>query len=257
MLARPFALACALPLGLLALNGCKSKRALPAAPSASAPVAASAPPKARAPKDAPLSGERVDIPGGAFFAGSVPGDPGRVPELEPRRRKLELGPFQIDRLPYPNDPALPPLTGVTREDAKRLCAERGGRLCTELEWERACRGPANEEYGTGNAWDARCASAPATCASGFEVLAMGAALAEWTQSEVTVDNDAHRAAVRGAAASAPGVQHRCAARQALSPDTKSKDLGFRCCAGPANAAVIPEPYSCNALRNPFQFNSSW
>ena len=99
-------------------------RASPA-PSASGAPKSPASAAVRAPKEAPLSGERIEIPGRAFFAGSVPGDPGRVPELEPRRRKVELGPYQIDRLPYPNDPALPPLTSVSREDAKRLCAERG------------------------------------------------------------------------------------------------------------------------------------
>jgi formylglycine-generating enzyme required for sulfatase activity len=233
------------PLALLATSaapGCKPKGQAAPTASASGKPTSSVGASTRAPKEAPLSGERVEIPGGAFFAGSVPGDPGRVPELEPRRRKIELGPYQIDRLPYPNDPALPPLTSVTREDAKRLCAEHNGRLCTEIEWERACRGPANEEYGTGNAWDARCAKNPASCASGFEVLAMGAGLAEWTQSDVIpTEHEARRAAVRGAAASAPAPAHRCAARQALDGETKSPDLGFRCCSGAPNAAAVAEP----------------
>ena len=89
----------------------------------------------------PLPNERVEIPGGSFNVGSRPGDPGRNPELEPRLTSIELGPFQIDRLPYPNDGKSPPLTGVSRDEAKRRCAERGERLCTELEWERACKGP--------------------------------------------------------------------------------------------------------------------
>jgi hypothetical protein len=189
----------------------------------------------------PLPNERVDIPGGSFKVGSRPGDPGRNPELEPRQSSIELGPFQIDRLPYPNDPKLPPLTNVTREEAKRACAEHGERLCTELEWERACKGPQSTTYGSGANWDARCQSEPWGCASGFDVLGLGANLREWVASEVPGKEGAARALVRGAAPSAPGPEHRCAARHTLDPDSKASDLGFRCCKGAPNAAIVPEP----------------
>src|SRR5262252_3994307 len=45
----------------------------------------------------PLAGERVDIPGGSFVAGSIPGEPGRRPDLEQRRKDVQLGPFRVDR----------------------------------------------------------------------------------------------------------------------------------------------------------------
>lgn len=209
-----------------------------ASPSASPPVASARPPKEAARADA-----RVEIPAGAVRAGSRPGDPGRRPELEPAEHSVELGPYSIDRLPFPNDPGRPPLTGVSRDDAKRRCAERGARLCTELEWERACKGPSNDVFPTGDAWDPRCADEPRSCASGFEVLGMGAALREWTASDVApTDKDApRRAAIRGAEAKAPAQDHRCAARNGIDADTKSDDLGFRCCHGPPNAAVVKEP----------------
>jgi hypothetical protein len=165
-----------------------------------------------------------------------------VPELEPRQHSVELGPYQIDRLPYPNDPARAPLTGVPREEAKRLCAERGGRLCTELEWERACKGPDSDAFGMGKNWDARCATTPSSCASGFEVLAMGASIYEWTAGDVVGESgSARRAAVRGAAASGSGPTHRCAARRAQDAEAKADELGFRCCAGAPNAAGMTEP----------------
>lgn len=238
----PLLLRAALGLGLAGF-ACKPKTDAPAAGSSVAPPPTSAAPASRTPKEAPLSAERVEIPSGAFFAGSVPGDEGRVPELEPRRQRVELGPFQIDRLPYPNDPTQPPLTSVTRDEAKRLCAERGGRLCTELEWERACRGPASEEFGMGATWDPRCAQSPAECASGFEVLSMGASISEWTANDVAGPeaDSPRRGAVRGAPSTAPGHAHRCAARQAVAPDTQSKELGFRCCAGAPNAETVVEP----------------
>jgi Sulfatase-modifying factor enzyme 1 len=202
-------------------------------------------PSAEAPRPKvaePLPNERVDIPGGSFSVGSRPGDPGRNPELEPRLSTIELGPFQIDRLAYPNDPKTPPLTNVTREDAKRSCSERGERLCTELEWERACKGPASTTYESGVNWDAHCASEPLSCASGFDVLGLGGSVREWVASEVPgKEGMGARALFRGAAPDAPGPEHRCAARHTLDVDSKAADLGFRCCKGPPNAAIVPEP----------------
>jgi len=210
-----------------------------AAPSGSAVATESAPLK-KAP--APIANERVDIPGGSFEVGSRPGDPGRNPELEPRRTTIELGPFQIDRLPYPNDPKQPTLTGVNREEAKRDCADRGERLCTELEWERACKGPMSTDYPGGKSWDARCAGDLAACASGFDVLGLGATQREWVASELPGrEGSVGRALYRGAAASAPGPEHRCAARHTLDVESKAVDLGFRCCKGAPNAAIVPEP----------------
>lgn len=190
----------------------------------------------------PLAGERVEVPGGTFRSGSRPGEPGRKPEVEPQLVTVELGPFLIDRLPYPNDPAEPPLTGVPRDRAARLCAERGSRLCTELEWERACKGPQSSPYSTGVKWDPACVAYPARCASGFDVLGLGA-LREWTASNVIPETGGspHPAAVRGAAPKDPGPVHRCARRRALDPDSESPDLAFRCCKGPPNAAKVKEP----------------
>ena len=210
-----------------------------ASPSAGSSASAAAPAR-KVPE--PLPNERVEIPGGSFMVGSRPGDPGRNPELEPRQTAIELGPFQIDRLPYPNDGKSPPLTNVTRDEAKRHCAERGERLCTELEWERACKGPTSTDYATGKSWEPRCASEPLGCASGFDVLGLGANLREWVASEVPgKDGSGGRALLRGAAASAAGPDHRCAARRTSDSDSKAEDLGFRCCKGAPNAAIVPEP----------------
>jgi Sulfatase-modifying factor enzyme 1 len=221
----------------LALGACNEPHASlleTTQPAASVAAAASAAPKVAE----PLPNERVDIPGGSFNVGSRPGDPGRNPELEPRQSSIELGPFQIDRLPYPNDGKIPPLTSVTRDEAKRWCAERGERLCTELEWERACKGPASTDYAAGKAWQARCASEPLSCASGFDVLGLGGNLREWVASEIPGKDGA---LLRGAPGSAAGPEHRCAARHTAAADSKADDLGFRCCKGAPNAAIVPEP----------------
>jgi hypothetical protein len=144
-------------------------------------------------------------------------------------------------LPYPNDPYKPALTNVTREEAQRLCAGDGGRLCTELEWERACKGPSDEPYPTGSGWDPRCGKDPAHCESGFTTLGMGAAVGEWVTSDIAPGTPKALAVVRGAAATAPAEAHRCAARSGVAATTKDPNIGFRCCHGPQNARLLPEP----------------
>ncbi|MEZ4293700.1 MAG: SUMF1/EgtB/PvdO family nonheme iron enzyme [Polyangiaceae bacterium] len=186
---------------------------------------------------------RVEIPSGKLTAGSTPGDPGRDAVLEPALLEVDLGSFSIDRYLYPNDPSKPPMTGVTRTKAEGLCKERGQRLCTELEWERACKGDEGTAYATGAQWDAACAKDPASCASSFGVAGMGGALREWTASDVQPIEElqAKAAAVRGARASDSAVDHRCAHRAAVDPGAAGPDIGFRCCSGPPNAAQIPSP----------------
>ena len=72
---------------------------------------------------------------------------------------------------------------------------------------------------------------------------MGATLREWTASDVQKIKklQPQAAAIRGASAKAAGTDHRCAHRAAVGADTESADLGFRCCYGDANAAVIASP----------------
>jgi hypothetical protein len=189
---------------------------------------------------APLVGERVEIPGGTFQAGSQPGMPGRRPMLEPNLHAIELGSYEIDKLLFPNDPARPPLTGLTRDEAASRCAESGGRLCTELEWERACKGPGSKPYPTGDLFDARCLSHPNQCATGFDVLGMGLAQREWTASDLGSTAEA-MAVVRGSDAQSPDEEHRCAARVGIHSNSRTKDIGFRCCKGAPNAAQVTEP----------------
>jgi hypothetical protein len=149
----------------------------------------------------------------------------------------------MDRMPFPNDPNTPPLTGVSRIEAAARCAERGARLCTELEWERACKGPRNEPYSTGARFEARCAQSISSCASEFDVLGLGTTLREWTASDVISPNGSasRGAVVRGAAASSAAVEHRCAKREVIKETERAQDVGFRCCHGAPNAAKVDEP----------------
>jgi len=195
------------------------------------PSLAVTPAPARAAADA-----RISVPEGNFRAGTEPGRHERHPELEPRLGRVALGPFAIDAWPYP-DGASAPRTGLPRARARELCEARQGRLCTELEWERACKGPESQTFAGSGEFDASCGLAAGGCRSGFGVHALGSVL-EWTAS----DGEAGAlAALRGASASDPAAQHRCAHRTLASPLEGNEQVGFRCCYGAPNAARISIP----------------
>ncbi|MBI2391836.1 MAG: SUMF1/EgtB/PvdO family nonheme iron enzyme [Deltaproteobacteria bacterium] len=202
------------------------------------------------------AGETVAIPPGRFFAGSVPGDEGRDPTIEPVAATYDLPGFTIDALPYPGKPGEPPRTGVSQAEASKLCAERGARLCTELEWERACRGPNGDPFSSGTAWDPTCAKTPEQCVSGFGVRSMGSALEEWTASALAEASPtagprlgpAKRFVVKGASGAASPSAHRCAARRASDPSGGGRPTGFRCCSGPAPSVSVAAIESAPAFR---------
>ena len=179
---------------------------------------------------------RVAIPGGTFMSGTEPGRFERQPELEPRLAPTALGPFEIDSEAYPGGTA-PPLLGLDREGAFERCAARGGRLCSELEWERACTGPDQHPFAGGAELDPACERG-AGCASGFGVLGLGSAR-EWTASDASWRGEA-AAVVRGAAPGAPAALHRCAHRELAGGDA-SAGIAFRCCYGAPNAARVTLP----------------
>lgn len=196
--------------------------------------------------------ETVNVPAGRFFAGSVPGDEGRDPTLEPVATTYDLPAFTIDALPYPGKPGEPAKTGVTQAEAAKACADRGARLCTELEWERACKGPNGDLFSAGAAWDPTCAKTPEQCVSGFGVRSMGAALEEWTASVVADSPDAKggpkKIAVRGAGAGAVPASHRCAARHGVDATAVGRPIGFRCCSGAAPSMSIAAIESAPTFR---------
>ena len=224
-------------------------------PSSTAVVSAAseesaAPPSRRAPKKNVGAGQKIPIPAGPVMAGSMPGDRGRDATLEPPLVKFDLGAFEIDRLPYPNDPGQPPRVDVTRGQAQELCAQRGQRLCSELEWERACKGPDDDVFATGAGWDPTCDKGGAGCASGFDVVGMGGPLREWTSSTVEPVDKEERAfgALRGGRAGAADIEHRCARREPADPGAHGTDIGFRCCSGAPNTATIPRPKPLQTFR---------
>lgn len=183
----------------------------------------------------PAAPSRVRLPPGTFTAGSEPGRWDRQPALEPALEPVSLGALEIDVMPYPGDSESPRM-GASRAEAAGLCGARGGRLCTELEWERACKGPASSPFASGSELDPSCSTSG--CASGFGVRGLGS-LREWTASELEGSSEG-LFVVRGASPKEPAALHRCAHRTAVAP-LGVADIGFRCCYGPANPARVANP----------------
>jgi len=208
----------------------------PPAPAPSAPIAN---------EKAPEKGVEIEVAAGSLRVGSPTGSRDRDPTQEADDIALSLGAFRIDALPYPNDPAQAPRTDTNRKQAADLCAAEGKRLCSELEWERACKGDENAMYpAPTNDFDpARCKADLKACRSPWGVFALGVYGREWTSSDVTfgLGDTLRTAVVRGASASPTTTarQYRCASRDAATPDSKGSSLTFRCCRGPVNDAKYP------------------
>ncbi len=218
--------------------GAGESRSTPAASGESAggvlAAATSAVPTKLHPRSAAAAGKTIDVPAGVLLAGTSPNDEGRDPGAPAGLSPHLVGAFTIDALPYPNDPAQPPKTGISREEASKACQERGARLCTELEWERACKGPEAEPFATGSGWDPACNTESATCVSGFGARGMGA-LREWVDGKGEGEEGLP---VRGGGPKEPGAGVQRCARKSRGQGTAA-DLGFRCCKG-GEKPKIPE-----------------
>lgn len=188
------------------------------------------------------------IPPGALVVGTPPSAYPRLADEEVAGEQLIVHGFYVDIFPYPNEEGAIPLTNVTNEEAAKLCSERGKRLCSELEWERACKGPDNRLYeygdsyrpepcGTGVAPLLRPTGLKVGCRSDFGVRDMHGGVWEWTRSPFGRGTTRQLVSVRGGNAPAGELVGRCANTIGRSPELRSATIGFRCCVGPD---LVPE-----------------
>jgi formylglycine-generating enzyme required for sulfatase activity len=140
-----------------------------------------------------------------------------------------------------------PAAGVSFYQAEAACENAGKRLCTQAEWERACRGPQSLIYPYGDAVDEKACngfffyaeSNPLrtgsldSCGSDFGVFDMSGNLSEWTSTHAErvpgsgVLNDR---AVRGGSFNGNNVALRCVGEEYRdAPFSAPADRGFRCC----------------------------
>ncbi|MBS2027747.1 MAG: protein kinase [Deltaproteobacteria bacterium] len=141
--------------------------------------------------------------------------------------------YCIDLYEYPNQAGQKPSTGLTYAEAKSACEGQGKRLCSEDEWERACKGPSNTRFAWGETNDKDACNTSKTpgptgdhprCKSGYGVYDLSGNAAEWTTSRYS--SAIPGKAVKGASGEAMA---RCAGRRAVGERSKESSLGFRCC----------------------------
>ncbi len=147
--------------------------------------------------------------------------------------------YWIDKYEYPNEPGVEVVNLLTWNEASNYCRKHGKTLCTEDQWEKACKGPEMLVYPYGQEFDPDACIPTGTklqetyligedkrCVSGYGVHGMGGGCLEWTFSKAKGD----RNIVKGGYA--PGQERggtRCAARKDEKPSFAHQNLTFRCC----------------------------
>jgi formylglycine-generating enzyme required for sulfatase activity len=157
---------------------------------------------------------------------------------------VELPAYCIDEYEFPNTPGTAPRVDVGFAEAQQACEAANKRLCTEEEWEKACKGPGNQRFPYGNAFDAnRCNTEDAfgddrplapsgkfdKCRSGYGVADLSGNVAEWTSTRYSNNSDMTQ---KGGSFDRPDYAARCSARKNRAPEDRSATVGFRCCANP-------------------------
>lgn len=200
-------------------------------------VAAVTPP----PKTEPSCPEGMRlVPAGTFRFGTAADDPMRGFD-ERSLGSVNVPAFCIDVYEYPNRRGVAPTVNVSWADARRLCEAKERRLCTEEEWEKACKGPGNARFPYGNSFDAKACNTEdetgegralaasgqfAKCRSGYGIADLSGNVAEWTASLYAAGQDK---AIKGGSFARPDYAARCSARKNGAPPSRSAELGFRCC----------------------------
>lgn len=226
-----------------------TKAPIPPASSGDADAAKPAKPAApKRPKSVPVVAEAtcpqgmVKVPAGSFIAGSPPDDLLRDATERPAE-EVRIGAYCIDIYEYPNKKGSRPKTQVSASAAERICRSEGKRLCSEEEWERACKGTNSQVYPYGKTWDPnRCNTETATgedrriapsgalgqCVGDFGVYDLSGNVMEWTASRF--EQNASLRIAKGGSYSRPDYAARCAYRYTAPEATQDDEIGFRCCA---------------------------
>jgi formylglycine-generating enzyme required for sulfatase activity len=155
---------------------------------------------------------------------------------------VEVKPYCIDQFEFPNTPGKLPKVAAAFAEADASCKNAGKRLCSEDEWEKACKGPAVQRFPYGASFDPNACNTQdgrdnprqmavvgsfGKCRSGYGVWDMSGNAAEWT---ATAFDAGPEKAVKGGHSARPGFDDRCASRRKLQPGQHDIKVGFRCCA---------------------------
>lgn len=195
--------------------------------------AATPAPAVGASQDGPCPDGMRMVPAGTFKMGTGADDSMRGFD-EKALATVEVAAYCIDQFEFPNKRGVAPTVNVAFADAKRLCEGKGKRMCSEEEWEKACKGPGNARWPYGNVFDANACNTEdetgedrvvspsgrfAKCRSGFGVADLSGNASEWTADKV----------IKGGSFARADFAVRCSARQAGGGGGKNAEVGFRCC----------------------------
>ncbi len=215
------------------------------------------PPKETMEAMAALHPEMLYIPPGPFLMGRMHvedvGSMASSLQSEPLTREVELGGYFIDRYEFPNSVKdidgnpVKPVTRVTWQEAADTCAKFQKRLCSEEEWEKACKGTDSSIYAYGDVYDPGPCGASmdepyhlgdrSGCMSGYGVMDLSGGLREWTS---TVEGTkGTRRVVKGGLKNNNQRGSRCAYAMDESVTYSDGTLSFRCCVDASAAATPP------------------
>jgi eukaryotic-like serine/threonine-protein kinase len=161
-------------------------------------------------------------------------------------RTVTLKSFCIDRYEHPNKKGQQPARGVSWNQANLACFRSGKRLCTESEWERACRSSFGYEWSFGYTYneqacnietqDVEPSGARNSCRSVEGIFDMNGNLAEWVANKAGEDQpeksrESGRILKGGSYKDWP-IYSRCSFRDFRAPEESLDNFGFRCCSSP-------------------------
>lgn len=158
-----------------------------------------------------------------------------------RSGMVRVGEVFIDRYEHPNRAGALPTTRVDWGDAVKLCESAGKHLCSEQEWETACRGAARHAFPYGPEYQrGRClskaprvrrpvaAGARKGCVGEGGVFDLSGNVAEWTSTPLR--EDAPQRVTRGGSFFQSDAKLSCEARDYALPGLGgAAHLGLRCC----------------------------
>ncbi len=179
---------------------------------------------------------------GNFMMGAPMNDPDRNFGDLPYASKT-LAAYCIDYYEAPNSRGKMPSTKVSYKSAEKSCKGRSKRLCSEEEWEKACKGPSGSRFPYGNQWnpencntedeegndrEVAASGTFAKCRGAYNVLDLSGNVAEWTSTEWSSGSYV----IKGGSADRPSYDARCASRKKKAAGAADAMLGYRCCADP-------------------------
>jgi hypothetical protein len=192
----------------------------------------------------------VWIPPGVLLAGTPLDRLPRVADEEMAGEQVVMHGYYVDVFPQPNEAGAIPTTNISQPEAAELCAGQGKRLCTELELERACKGPENLTYEGGDAYKpAACGTGVpraltpngfnTACQSAFGVHDLHGGVWSWTSSQWRRDPSKPGLVAARGGNGAPGeLLARCANGRGVKAESRREDVGVRCCAGEPNTFEV-------------------